>query len=228
MRSFESVRPCNMKQSDLNRKLAKAVFAEDCSKIEDLIAKGADKNAITPATLGCTLLFHAVQSAGQAISPSHKRLRALITDYLETQNPDPLAIRDKHLRIIRLLLNLGADVNKPNKFGATPLYVAVKRQDLEVVRVLISHGANPKAEISSIFSPLAPQARKMTLGYSATVLHIAVEKDDLAIAEALLEAGADPNRGDEKGKTPFEMALETGNKEMIILLRKAGGIAPGE
>jgi uncharacterized protein len=41
------------------------------------------------------------------------------------------------------LIGLGAKVDTPNKMGETPLIVAVQQRNPSIVRLLLSHGANP-------------------------------------------------------------------------------------
>lgn len=45
------------------------------------------------------------------------------------------------LEIIRLLLEAGADANVPDDEGTTPIFYAVDRENPELVRLLIAHGA---------------------------------------------------------------------------------------
>ena len=44
---------------------------------------------------------------------------------------------------VKLLLEVGADPNRPDKAGHTPLLVAVKKRRSEAVKLLIEHGAEP-------------------------------------------------------------------------------------
>jgi hypothetical protein len=48
--------------------------------------------------------------------------------------------------VLRLLLQHGANINAPNKYGRTPLYLATKVGALEAVRLLLEHGADVKAK----------------------------------------------------------------------------------
>ena len=47
-----------------------------------------------------------------------------------------------HLEVVRLLVDAGADKDKVNKFGSTPLYVASDYGHLEIVRLLVEKGAD--------------------------------------------------------------------------------------
>lgn len=44
--------------------------------------------------------------------------------------------------VIRLLLQNGADVHKPNRFGNTPVHLAAIRNSIDAIAVLLEHGAS--------------------------------------------------------------------------------------
>jgi ankyrin repeat protein len=44
---------------------------------------------------------------------------------------------------MRLLLEAGADANAQQKAGFTPLHEAARSDDVEMARLLLSHGADP-------------------------------------------------------------------------------------
>lgn len=54
-----------------------------------------------------------------------------------------VAILDKKLSVIELLLQRGADPNVTNKEGKTPLCYAVKTSNIAKVRLLLTYGADP-------------------------------------------------------------------------------------
>lgn len=45
---------------------------------------------------------------------------------------------------MRALLEAGADVNAPQEKGFTPLHEAAATGKLDLLRILLSHGANPE------------------------------------------------------------------------------------
>ena len=53
------------------------------------------------------------------------------------------ACEEGHLEIVRLLVELGADINQTDKCGYTPCYYACWKGHLEVVWLLLDRGANP-------------------------------------------------------------------------------------
>lgn len=53
---------------------------------------------------------------------------------------------DGRLENVKLLVELGADVNKKDRFGSTPLHYAVSEGYAHVCRYLLNHGANARIE----------------------------------------------------------------------------------
>jgi uncharacterized protein len=104
------------------------------------------------------------------------------------------------------MIAAGADVNKAQPDGTTPLHWAAYRVDRELVQTLLKKGA--KADVVNRYgaSPLAEAAR--------------VANVDLV--GMLLEAGADANAGNEDGQTALMLAARTGSVAVGELLVKHG------
>jgi len=56
------------------------------------------------------------------------------------------AVAGRHFDIVQLLVEAGAPMNVGQQEGWTPLQGAVHNKDLEMVRYLLAHGADPKAQ----------------------------------------------------------------------------------
>jgi ankyrin repeat protein len=106
----------------------------------------------------------------------------------------------------RAALQKKADVNYSDGFDR-PLTLAVKTENLEMVRLLLEHGANPNL-------------RGGENGNFA--LPIAIEKGNLEIVRLLLDRGANVNRGDHIGASPLRWAIDSENIEMVRLLLDRG------
>ena len=61
---------------------------------------------------------------------------------------------NKHLKIVKKLIKLGADVNAHDINGFTPLHYAIINQRKDITSVLLNHGANPNSESRNGFRPL--------------------------------------------------------------------------
>jgi ankyrin repeat protein len=88
---------------------------------------------------------------------------------------------ESFVRIVKMLLDHGADVNAASHIGNTPLMRAVKfENNLPIVTLLLEHGADVKKQESSD-----------SFGYTA--LHESVIHGNAEIVKALLDHGADVN-----------------------------------
>ena len=110
------------------------------------------------------------------------------------------------------LLNAGADPDKGDRRGYTPLQLAMTDIDSGVARTLLDAGADPNKGI----------------GYLP--LHIAVEMKSVELVQRLLDADADPNivRPDrlgysmDKRANPLFLAVLNGSNEILNALLAAG------
>ena len=91
--------------------------------------------------------------------------------------------------------------------GLTPLMVAARTGNLDIVRALLKHGAEVNAATAEL---------------GATALMWAVAAPHRPIVEALLEAGADVEVSTAKGMTPLLTAAQHGDVETARLLIAAG------
>ena len=117
----------------------------------------------------------------------------------------------QHLTSMRILLEVGADVNLRNARDSTTLsdLLSIKYQDKpDVVRLLLEAGAYVNMANCDGFTPLLQAARN---GHMKSL-------------EELLVAGADVNSGDKNGITPLIYAASSpGDKhDMVQILIDAG------
>jgi ankyrin repeat protein len=165
----------------------------------DLIKAGADANARN--SNGGTPLMHA------AVSGDVKIVSALIEvgARVNTQAGNgwtalALAAAKGHLLVIQKLLSSGADPNLSDVFGWTPLMQATEQKRLAAVQALVAlPGINLNAANAE----------------GATALHRAVAQGFVDIARALVQGGASLEVPDQKGRTPYDYARETGRSEML-------------
>jgi ankyrin repeat protein len=107
---------------------------------------------------------------------------------------------------VKLLLDSGADKDKANENGETPLYIAAQEGYVEIVKLLLDAGADKdKADEDDL-----------------TPLHIAAALGHSRIVMWLIEAGADKDKDNDNGETPLYIAAEVGHDRIIKLLLDSG------
>jgi ankyrin repeat protein len=90
------------------------------------------------------------------------------------------AVRDGRRSVAIVLLEYGADVQKPNEDKDTPLHVAAEMDDVELMEMMLIDG-----------NEMRPIDFTLTNGQDQTYLHMAVGSENMV--EILLEAGAVPD-----------------------------------
>ena len=108
------------------------------------------------------------------------------------------------LEIVRLLLKWGAGVNVEGPSGETPLARAVIFGAIELVMLLLNHGAAVNQAVTAT---------------GTTALHMAVSADRVTLSRLLVEAGADIYAVDAVGRmTPLQFAVHRGRNEIVAML----------
>jgi ankyrin repeat protein len=143
------------------------------------------------------------------------------------------------LDLIQALLAHGANVNAQLKkqqpyrskvdrgadtvlgTGTTPLLRAAKAGDIEVVKVLLAKGADPKLTTKFGMTPLMAAAglgtkEEDTTGRKKT------EPEAIASIKLCLDAGADVNTADNQGETALHGAAQKGWDEVVQFLADRG------
>jgi ankyrin repeat protein len=95
-----------------------------------------------------------------------------------------------------------------NEYGETPLIVAVKKQQLEFVDILLANGAEPDRQ-----NPVNGE----------TPVIAAVKNNDVVILNKLLGAGANPDLPDNEGVSPLRWAIRKSLMEMVKALTEKTG-----
>jgi len=121
-----------------------------------------------------------------------------------------------NISAMKLLIKNGAkDLDSHATSTAVPLNVAVAHQDVELVEMMLEHGADPNHQYE-VF-------------YKEFPLQIAIEKNNPDIIKLLLKYKADPNKLTCYGETPLYLAqqgyvynekdLDSEQKEIVGLLK---------
>ena len=144
-------------------------------------------------------------------------------------------VKSGNTELVVCLLASGADVNRPDGRGWTPLMCAAEKGHLDIVNLLLTRGANVDLTKIQGKTPLRLAAQKghleivkllLTSGadvnrtdkYECTALMFAVEKGHLDIVKLLLISDTNVNRPDAHGWTPLRLAAEKGYLDIVKLL----------
>ncbi len=188
-----------------------------------------------------SLLCYAVSAPVLASPPQEKVLKVAIDKNAGAQAPAPSlfdAAKRKDTRMLRLLLESGADPNEPDSAGRTPLFYSLSRFDTIALKTLIERGADPNVRDKLGATPLSVAKENDYSGaleeliaagaYSPEIgLNDAVQANDVAAVTRLLDAKVDPNGTDLLGRTPLKNACRTGNSALIHLLVSRGADVNG-
>jgi ankyrin repeat protein len=139
-----------------------------------------------------------------------------------------LAIINSHYDTAAMLVEKGADPNHTDTSGMAALYAAVdmntlgevygrparpatsKMTALDLMKVLLDHGADPNARLKTPTLMRAHTPGEPTLGEGTTPLMRAAKNGDAAAIRLLLEHGADVNARQKNGTTPLMFAAGLG------------------
>ncbi|WP_405661597.1 ankyrin repeat domain-containing protein [Streptomyces sp. RK9] len=112
---------------------------------------------------------------------------------------------------VRALLRAGADPERRDREGVTPLYEASVNGRAAIVRLLLAAGAAPDTESHGLGADGTPLCAASCWGRTETV-------------RALLAGGADPNLREERGtgSSPLHWAHQGPHPETAALLVAAG------
>ena len=146
----------------------------------------------------------------------------------------------RNMSLVRLLAARGAEVNRPNKAGQTPLFVA---RTPEIALYLIERGASLGAQDELGRTALFPQAEQANVDnvrlllekglevnhrdatgrtplFAAVTGHSDVERVE-PVVRVLLEHGADPTVVNDDGLRAPDLAAREGKHTIVTLLSEA-------
>ncbi|CAH1125976.1 unnamed protein product [Ceutorhynchus assimilis] len=156
--------------------------------------------------------------------------RGMEAHNINAKNALHFALKITHKPVFIALLDAGANVNDVFE-GETPLHIAVQRNFLEAVALLLEKGADSNKTASIYFS-----AEKLFSGWlnsnaqpdmdytgdwnihGYTPLHFAASRNNIEIVKLLLKFKANVHIVDKDGWTPLHLASDLGHKDVVKLL----------
>jgi ankyrin repeat protein len=177
-----------------------AVTFDQPATIEKLLARGFDPN--TPNEKGVTGILIALQSE----SPKAAMLLAkhpgtnLNAQNSAGETPLMLAAINNQFELAKVLIERGADINKP---GWTALHYAATRGHREMMRLLIENDAYLDSESPNGTTPL------MMAAFSDSPLAV----------KLLLEEGVDPTLTNQDNLSALDIALSKDHQQSAFYIR---------
>lgn len=168
--------------------------------VEKLLVRGFDPN--TPNEKGVAGLLLAIQSESPKsamVLAKHPQTQ-VNTPNSQGETPLMLAAINNQLDLAKVLIQRGADVNKP---GWTPLHYAATRGHREMMRLLLDNEAYIDSESANGTTPL------MMAAYYASPLAV----------KLLLEEGADPVLVNSANVSALDMALSKDHQQSAFYIR---------
>lgn len=143
--------------------------------------------------------------ANVELAPSGKTALSM---NLSGQTPLFCAAKEGHLEIVEYLLERSANPNATNHYGVSVLWIPCQRGLTNIVELLLEKGADPEIAPSGI------EAEERSIS-GWTPLYAAIKSRQYSVVKILLNHGANPNAVTSLGSTPFLLASEIGDLEVI-------------
>ena len=221
-----------------------------CSKITNgdavaiLLEHGADVNVTLEELSGASALHLAAKNGAKSLETIKCLLSHKVEIDIEDNNGEtPLMSAcsiDDNLVIVNGLLELGADINKVNKDGASALHFAAKFASTGTIESLLDHGISVNVTDNANKTPLmwacshnntldkiiflASKGAEMSRVSSdgRNCLHFAAANSDENVLKYLIEQGISINTFTEDKRTPLSMACEYNKVNSFDALIKLG------
>lgn len=131
------------------------------------------------------------------------------------QTPLFCAAKQGQVKIVKYLLDRGANPRVQNHYGVSALWIPSQKGMFEVVELLLNAGSDPD------LAPFGQLADELNItGW--TPLYAAMKAREFDVVKLLLRRGANPNAVTKLGSTPFLLASEICDLDVIEACVEAG------
>lgn len=173
--------------------------------VRDLLRKNVDIHEVLDCAVTALHIAVTENSEGIVASLLQRGANVDAKDRRFGMTPLHLACKYSHYDIAHLLIKNHASVDEVSRHRSTPLHLALENENLDLVRLLLDHGANPEAK-----------------KYGKSPLHLAAEAKSVPIAKVILDRGADVNCASNDNSTALHVAIECRDAKMVALLVDRG------
>ncbi|VDM30925.1 unnamed protein product [Hydatigera taeniaeformis] len=208
--------------------------------VQCLLASGANPDARTRRGF-CPLHLAAKRGRAEAARTLLQVMRPELVNAVGRNGLTPLhmAAHYNHVALVQLLLEFGAEADRPAGNGYTALHIAAKRNHQDLAALLLANDRDPKRstnrESRCGFTPLhlaAQEGNADMVGllllngadaeYRAkngvTPMHLAALEDHVTVAQQLVHEGAQATSVTQAGYTPLHTACYAGRLNMARFL----------
>ena len=194
----------------------RTVYRPNPKVVELLLQNGADPNI--PAKNGSSPLQWAAQAGNEDIVALLLKYGAAVNAVSDSGNTalayacgsGHSVLHCYNLKVIKLLLERGADPNIPAHDERFPLDLAAQAGHADIVELLLKNGAKVNAISGS----------NTALAYACGWGDRTVYRPNLEVIKLLLKRGADPNLPTYDGRFPLDLATQAGHADIVELLLK--------
>jgi FOG: Ankyrin repeat len=202
--------------SDVYPQLIKAIETDNKSVFDELINQIPDIDTLIQVNADdhfYTLLGYACKYKRCHLAEKLINLKADIetgaSDEILVFDALSVAVQSEDLCLVKLLLNNGANPNRWNsESGYTVLSLSCSLNNYDISKLLIESGAEVDGEGDTGF------------GYIHYPLLHAVESDNIKLVQLLIDNNCTIDINDNQGGTPFTIAENNENQEILDLLTK--------
>ena len=146
----------------------------------------------------------------------------------------------KHVGVVQVLIDAGADIKKTDPKGRSPLFYACVGGCLDIVKMLLQVGAEQSGtdcDGRTCFTVATEEGHTEIVRYLVglgqvgvdhlnAAFPVAVRRRHAGVVQVLIDAGADIEERDIDGRSPLFLASRQGLRDIMTMLLDAGAEQP--